>query len=73
MIKHDIIRKLINPIAKILIRLGCSFNEVKAILMQEYIEEAILQGCTSHCAIAAKTGIDRRNISLILKNKEGGL
>lgn len=67
--KTLLITRIIRPVVKVLVKLGCNFNLVKTIIQTEYVYEARASFKNNQCRISTKTGIDRRIVKKILESQ----
>jgi predicted regulator of amino acid metabolism with ACT domain len=67
--KH--VYQIVKPVARLLLKLGFKFNDLMAAMTKAYIDEAAKEIDSKKAThIAAKTGIDRRTVSRLLKEPE---
>jgi len=67
--KTLLITRIIRPVVKALVWMGCDFNTVKTIIQTEFVNEAKSLLNNNAARIYAKTGIDRRIVAKILADK----
>ncbi len=67
--KKEYISRILQPIAKLFLKMGVNFNELTTVFSQVYIDEAAKLVGSKAVNISAKTGIDRRTVSKILKQE----